>query len=351
MDADKKKNTPDGVRAALQMRDSYDERNRLQDVEAPSLNFQDYIFDTTTEPEPPDYLLEINGVGVMPRGGLTVVSGEKKNGKTSFLTAMVATMMSGRDFGTMRRRTAPGKILWVDTEQSSNDMSFAFERLFRQACIPLRDDSKKHDFYILKTRPLAPVQREQVLRDAVEQLQPSVVIVDGIRDLIEDFNDVTQSHYITTEVLRMLDQHPHMNVVCVIHTNPDSTRLRGHLGRELENKCRDLFNCVKGVAAFTVTHESRGRQYPGSFVFCIANTENGATLQVTTIEAANGVIDPEQAFIASVPEDGADYYTILSSYRKLTNMSKADADAALKRRIASGDLVKNLKTRLFHRKK
>ena len=120
MDAQKEQ-APDGVRAALQMRDSYDERNRLQDVEAPSLNFQDYIFDTTTEPEPPDYLLEINGVGVMPRGGLTVVSGEKKNGKTSFLTAMVATMMSGRDFGTMRRRTAPGKILWIDTEQSSNE--------------------------------------------------------------------------------------------------------------------------------------------------------------------------------------------------------------------------------------
>jgi len=280
---------------------------------------------------------------------LTVVSGEKKNGKTSLLTCMVATMMSGRDFGTMRRRTAPGKILWVDTEQSANDMSFAFERLFRQAEIPLRDDSQKHDFTILKTRPLAPMQRVAVLMDAVEQLQPSVVIVDGVRDLIDDFNDVGQSHYITTELLRLLDQYPQMNVVCVIHTNPDSTRLRGHLGRELENKCRDLFNCVKGNAAFTVTHESRGRQYPGSFVFCIA--ENGERLQVTTIEAAKSKTDPTQALIAAVPEDGADYYTILAKYKNLTGMTRTDADAALKDLITRGELVKNLKTKLFHRKK
>jgi KaiC/GvpD/RAD55 family RecA-like ATPase len=349
MDAEKKQ-APDGVIAALQMRDSMDaQRDAIQDIEAPRLNFHDFIFDTTTEPAPPDYLLEIGGCPLMPRGGLTVVTGQAKSGKTSFLTAMVATMMSGRDFGMMERRTSPGKILWVDTEQSENDMSFAFERLFRQAEIPLRDDSQKHDLIILKTRPLSPEQRLQVMLDAVAEITPSVLILDGLRDLLHDFNDIKQSNVIVTALLKLLDTYPAMNVVGVLHQNPKDDKMRGHLGTEALNKARDIFVCEKENGVFKVTHESRHRQVRGAFVFRIA--EDGRTLEVSTIEAARGGMDAEEAFIAAVPEDGARWMEIVTEYKKLTNITKQDAITILDKRRRDGDLVQNMKTKLYHRKK
>lgn len=349
MDAEKKQ-APDGVIAALQMRDSMDaQRDAIQDIEAPRLSYRDYIFDTTTEPAPPDYLLEIGDCPLMPRGGLTVVTGQAKSGKTSFLTAMVATMMSGRDFGMMKRKTAPGKILWVDTEQSEIDMSFAFGRLFRQAEIPLRDDSQKHELTILKTRPLAPSQRLQVMLDAVAELSPSVLVIDGLRDLLDDFNNVEQSNVVVTALLKLLDTHPDMNVIGVLHQNPTQDRLRGHLGTESRNKARDIFVCEKESPVFKVTHESRGRQVRDPFVFRIA--EDGRTLEISTIEAAKGVMDAQAAFIAAVPEDGARWEAIVREYKNLTGISTNDARTALTKRRRDGDLVQNMKTKLYHRKK
>jgi len=333
---------PTGTDALLQ------EVASLPSSETNRLRYQDFIMSMTDEPTPPDYLLELDGVGILPRGGITAITGEAKQGKTQYLAALAAVLMSGRDFGNLKRRAAARHILWVDTEQAQFNFQETIGRVYKQAGIPPRADSQKHGLTLLRLRPLSPVQRVEVIVDAVEALNPDVLIIDGLRDLINDFNNIDESNAAVGWLLEMLDKRPDLNIVTVLHTNTGTEKMRGHLGTELMNKCQDRFTCVKENGVFKVKHIARGREVLMPFVFCIGAD---GQLHTATVEQSKGVTDPEQAFAAAVPDDGAEFYDIVKEYKKLTGLNDRNARDALKQRIKSGQLVKDNETGLFHRRK
>lgn len=108
------------IDAAAAFRRAAQQSESINEVEQtkPAINWLDYVVDFT-QPEPePEFLLEIDGVGVIPAGGLTLVTGAAKQGKTQWLAAMIATAISGQSFGGMRCRNRVKSCLWIDTEQS-----------------------------------------------------------------------------------------------------------------------------------------------------------------------------------------------------------------------------------------
>ena len=338
----KKQAVPSGTDALLQ------EVASLPSSETNRLRYQDFIMSMTDEPTPPDYLLEMDGVGILPRGGITAITGEAKQGKTQYLAALCAVLMSGRDFGCLKRRGAARHILWVDTEQAQFNFQETIGRVYKQAGIPSRADSQKHGLTLLRLRPLLPMQRAEVIADAVEALNPDVLIIDGLRDLINDFNNIDESNAAVGWLLELLDKRPELNIVTVLHTNTGTEKMRGHLGTELMNKCQDRFTCVKENGIFKVKHIARGREVLMPFTFCIGAD---GSLMTASIEQAKGIVDPDEAFAASVPEDGAAFYDIVKELRKLTKLSDKDARDALKQRMKAGQLVKDNETGLFHRRK
>lgn len=306
-------------------------------TDAGSFNFRDYIVDLTKEAEKPDYLLEIDGVGVVPRGGITAVTGQAKHGKTSFLSVMVATLMSGKPFGRMRRRaSAIGTILWVDTEQAEFNIHETIGRVYKQAGIPEHSAGDKYGLHVLKLRPLDPQRRLLMVQQAVEALNPEILVIDGLRDLINDINDIAESNDAVNWLLGMLDARPQMCIFDVLHTNTGTDKMRGHIGTELMNKCQDRFTCVKENGIFKVEHETRGREVQIPFVFCIGGD---GILMPSTIEQSEGVMDAETALLEAVPVEGASWETIVAAYKKHTRMSERAARDALKQRMNNGELV------------
>lgn len=342
------KPTPQGEAAAF-----IADAQALPTTEAPKdapVNFLEYVVDFTKEAPKPDFMLEIDGVGVMPANGITTVTGKAKQGKTQFLAAVVACLLSGRDFGRMHRLKAPGRILWVDTEQSEIDIHNTIGRVYNLAGIASHDPSDRHGLTVLQLRPLDAAQRCQAIAAAVAALNPEILIIDGVRDLIHNINDEAESAGVVDWVLQSMNARPGMRVAVVLHTNPSGAgdKMRGHLGTEFENKFSDKFTCSKENGVFSVTHQSRGREVLTPFIFCI---DGHGHLSTSTIEQRAGVTDAAEALQIAVPDEGAKWPDIVRDYAKLTGMTQAKARDALKARLNAKPPTLEKRDGLFFRVK
>ena len=88
-------------------------------------------------------------------------------------------------------------------------------------------------------------------------LKPDAVFIDGVRDIIGDFNDNKESAELVQSLMSMASQKG----ICIwlaLHMNPrpgndDESKMRGHLGTELGNKVTDTLVSIKKKDATGVT--------------------------------------------------------------------------------------------------
>jgi hypothetical protein len=89
-------------------------------------------------------------------------------------------------------------------------------------------------------------QRRALLREAVVRYRPDLVIVDGIRDLVNDINDGVLAQEVMEELLQLATSRE-CCIVCVLHQNKsgEDHNLRGWIGTELMNKAFEVYACEK----------------------------------------------------------------------------------------------------------
>lgn len=253
-----------------------------------------YLLDATQDYPEPYYMLEFNGIPFSTIGGIQALSGQKKNGKTFVIAQLIAAILGT---GTEKvRHFLPGlavpqrtldylghlpKVLWVDTEMEKlnsakvlrrihwlcgwdmNKPDPRFNVLWLRGVIDVKDEN---DRVIMK----ANQKRWQIIRQAIDILNPDAVFIDGIRDIIGDFNDNKESASLVGELMSLAEQKG----ICiwnVLHMNPrpsndDESKMRGHLGTELGNKVTDTLVSFKkkdsstGRVLFTVKQQdARGK--------------------------------------------------------------------------------------------
>jgi hypothetical protein len=73
-----------------------------------------------------------------------------------------------------------------------------------------------------------------VINQAVADAQPKLLIIDGVRDLIDDFNDTKATNHLVTYLEKITKQGT--SIITVLHLNKTDGNARGHLGSELLNK-------------------------------------------------------------------------------------------------------------------
>jgi hypothetical protein len=88
--------------------------------------------------------------------------------------------------------------------------------------------------------------RRQLLLEAVSHYGPDLVIVDGIRDLVNDINDGVLAQEVMEELMHLADDKK-CCIVCILHQNKGSEdhNLRGWIGTELMNKAFEVYACEK----------------------------------------------------------------------------------------------------------
>lgn len=233
---------------------------------------------------PMEFLLKLFDVPCCPRGELVAFTGKAKSGKTFVMSMMMAAASAAEALAFRRTTFEPLQVLWIDTEQSDQstqdilrnrlipvvcggsdhpaltgtppelggDGGGLNERTFRPPQTP--PDSGGEDittfpeslYDIFNVRTESWQERMPLLLAAIDMCRPDLVILDGVRDLVDDINNGQLAHDVTERLMRVA-QHARCCIVCVIHQNKaaEDRTLRGSIGTELTNKAFEVYECEK----------------------------------------------------------------------------------------------------------
>ena len=194
------------------------EQERINEVRS-------YLLDARENYPEPYYMLEYNGVPFSTLGGIQALSGQKKNGKTFVLAQIMAAILGT---GTERvEQYLPGlkvpertmqwlghepTVLYVDTEMEKLNSAKVLRRVHWLCNWDMDVPNKR--FNVLWLRGVTDVKnstgevkerayekRYRLIRQAIDWLQPDAVFIDGIRDIIGDFNDNKESAQLVGDLL------------------------------------------------------------------------------------------------------------------------------------------------------
>ena len=233
--------------------------------------WQDTVIDPSVDYLPPEFLLRIGGTGTFPRGDIQAIKGKAKTGKTTAMTLITAGMLAN-DFneglGIFSRPKDNIKILHVDTEQHPRSVAWKQKTVYR--LIDANPGDPLSNYAVLSLREFSFSDRWGIAKEAIHDFKPDFVLIDGIVDMIADFNDSAESKAFISDLMALASRE-NCAICCVLHENKgkgDST-MRGHLGTELLNKCSETYQVSQLNGIFTVAQtESRNAPAP-DFAFTI----------------------------------------------------------------------------------
>ena len=202
-----------------------------------------------------DFLFQLFDRPCFPRRELVAVTGKAKSGKT-FVTSMLIACCVIRDVLSFHRSCDnPLRVLWYDTEQSDESTQDILKNRIQtliKANINQTNDlfnpppSVESNIDVFNVRSVSWKDRRQLLLEAVSHYGPDLVIVDGIRDLVNDINDGVLAQEVMEELMHLADEQ-NCCIVCILHQNKGSEdhNLRGWIGTELMNKAFEVYACEK----------------------------------------------------------------------------------------------------------
>jgi len=219
-----------------------------------------------------DFLFRLFGKPCFPRRELVAITGKAKSGKT-FVSSMLIACCQQRDVLSFHRECeTPLRVLWYDTEQSDESTQDILKnrimRMIKTQPLPmmegngyLQGQNQMDDLFtprpnreglgeglfdIFNVRAVEWKHRRSLLVEAVNMCKPDLVIVDGIRDLVNDINDGVLAQEVMEELLHLATE-AECCIACVLHQNKggEDHNLRGWIGTELMNKAFEIYSCEK----------------------------------------------------------------------------------------------------------
>ena len=204
---------------------------------------------------PPRYTMEREGVPFADVGEIHIISGKPGNGKTGLMAQLIAATLGGQFGNTVARKVGhkvngsddfhelPTRILYVDTEQGEDDTIGFKNRVISMSGVS-KEDAKDH-LKILRLRDteLAKDRWRKILK-AIWQVQPTDIFLDGMLDIVEDYNDQKECQPIIRKCM-MLATHYDASLWAVLHENPMVDKLVGTLGSITQRKVSEIFTTIK----------------------------------------------------------------------------------------------------------
>ena len=219
-------------------------------------------------------ILTFKGVGFGAIGGIQFITGHQKNGKTFLMAQLMAAILNGScerakqfiaglQFNEELRGEYPNpSVLYVDTEQEKENTAKVAKRVHWLCGWPLDVPNDRFNVVWLRAEDSNDGRWTKV-KAAIDKYQPLAVFVDGIRDVLGDFNDLKESASLIDQCMT-ITTYKHCTFWSVLHENPGSDKMRGHLGTEAANKASDVIRVTKKKQADKVTFDveqvaARGR--------------------------------------------------------------------------------------------
>ena len=168
-------------------------------------------------------------------GNLSCVSAPPKTKKTFFISLLASVYLSNGNVygGQIKGHRGNGHLVHFDTEQGLWHCQKVFKRVH-----DMNFNINTEVYHTFGLRTISYKHRTEFIEYYLSQKinEPSLVIIDGIADLVSDVNSLQESNECVQKLMRWSAKY-NCHIINVIHQNCGTAKMTGHLGSMLEKKC------------------------------------------------------------------------------------------------------------------
>lgn len=196
-------------------------------------------------------------------GNFSCIVGASKSKKTFLKSLVVASYIGGKTNHYAGRikshRERDMFIIDLDTEQSSWHAQNVFKRTMKMV------GCEDYEFYKpFALRPYDPKQRlefiEWLIYESDMRDNIGLVGIDGLADLVDDFNDLKESQKAIQKVMKWTDDKQ-FHLTTILHSNYGSAKAVGHIGSSMLKKAETVCS-VANTDDFVTATFTHTRGFP-----------------------------------------------------------------------------------------
>ena len=171
-------------------------------------------------------------------GNISLIAGQEKSRKSFVKSLLEACTIGGKSNNYTNTLEITGYlngkyIISIDSEQSLYDATMTSKR------IPFMVGAKYPKYISLMWREKTTKERLALLdwlfTKSEYKNNLGMVIIDGVVDFVQDFNSLTECKEFTEKLMKYSSE-TNAHICGVLHLNPNSDKMRGHLGTILGQK-------------------------------------------------------------------------------------------------------------------
>ena len=283
-------------------------------------------------PEPIPVLSRYGSI-IASEGNISAVVGAAKSKKTFLCTALVGSLLRNSKEELFGIKHKDIKVLWVDTEQSASHVQRVVKRIYRLA--EWDEEMGYESLRTLTLREVEPKERAEKMVDAIKLFKPKLIVVDGISDLMYNSNCIEESDAVVGQLMTLSTEY-NCHIMCVLHTNPNSDKARGHIGSTLQRKAETMIFVHKvGECSVVEPQFCRNEEFT-PFAFHI--TEEGVPEQCEIPHLAEVENDCVKIMRTHFP-NGVERSVLISKIEEELSASNNTARVKVSRAIKRGHLM------------
>ena len=233
-------------------------------------------------------LLTYKGVGMLYRNNLQVLQGKPKQGKSTSGIMFIVALLKGRYLGLSSN--AECNILWIDTEQDSHTVQGKALQALQMAGV----DKCTARLKIVSLKPYNVEERLKYVLQAIRENNPDFVFLDGIVDLVQDFNKPDECKSLLDTIAKVTERN-NCAFLTLIHENKNDENARGHLGSFVQQKASEVYSVKKGQ---TLSTDEEGKPIYKAVVKQTYNRYK-ETEPIEFVFGSNGMPEPTQDTITA----------------------------------------------------
>lgn len=183
---------------------------------------------------------KINGECIGSFGSFSVISGMPKSGKSLFIKSALASLSIGQKFKIeLRPEVYRPWIGYFDTESSDYEFYKGMEliKYFSGKNIP-------GTLGAFHTRRCSATENRALIEIFIQKFSPSILVIDGLLDLLINFNDEKESRQLI-DWLKVITDKNNIFILGVIHTGKKEGFTLGHLGSMIDRYSQSVLEVIK----------------------------------------------------------------------------------------------------------
>lgn len=317
---------------------------QLDDKTPSVVTWKDRLIDLTKDYPEPEFMLEFNGVKFFTIGDVIVVKGKPKKGKSHLMIAFIVALMSGQYIG-INRLNKVTRILYVDCEMHVNYTALLNRKIHR--AVGIETDKSSNELFVLNLKADNPTERERIIEDAIQELKPDIVFIDGVKDITRtEPNDQAEGKRIGEELKQWSAKYNCM-IAIAIHENKNDSNARGAVGAAVEEICSEVWRIDRDNEGLFTASQTLFRYHSPVENLCFTMDEYG---NIQTAEATPKISNEEKK-LQSMKFIFSEIFTnfkqltftgLQSEYMRIKDVQKTAAYNALMWAVENKIVVKNL---------